>query len=206
MTKLYKVTVELESATGLPRDAQQNTWWFDGPDSPSVPQWEQFRSRLVSFYNSWGTSRSQLALSGAGRLLARDTELPAPAEPVYESPITVTKQNLPPLPFDCAAVVTFAAQPVSGIRVQSLRNRIYLGGLTTGPNDPTGRISSSFRTTVATGYNALVSALEADGEFEHVVYSTKRDEVFTVWNAWMDNQWDTQRRRDQKATARSMFW
>lgn len=206
MAKTYKLTVEINSPSGLPRDAQQNNWWFEGPDAPDNVEWEAVRSALSAFYAEWQSSRSQFSLVGTGRLLARDVGLPSPAEPVYESVMTFGHANKPPLPLDCAAVVTFAAPPTPGVKVQSLRNRIYLGGLATEVNDSDGRIAGTFRTAVATGYNNFASALLANTDFEHIVYSPKLDDAFVVDEAWMNNQWDTQRRRDRPASQRTMFW
>lgn len=206
MAKIYKCTVEQNSPSLLPRDAMQNNWWLEGPDSVSGVEWEKVKGAFAIFYNGWQTYRAAASVDSTGRFLARDTTLPTPAEPVYEAPMTFSRVTAQPLPLDCAAVATFAAPATPGVKVQSLRNRIYLGGLLATVNDGAGLISSDFRTAVATAYNNFAQELLDETDFEHVVYSPKLDQTFSVESAWMNNQWDTQRRRDRPPTAKSIFW
>jgi len=51
----------------------------------------------------------------------------------------------------------------------------------------------------------LKGASDAAADWTWVVYSTVDNAMYPVDNGWVDNSWDTQRRRGVKPTARYTF-
>lgn len=203
---IYRLDYALEASTLIPRDRIQNTWWLFGAENLNNAQWETNVAYFTNFYNSWSNIRSPELWANRGIVKVYDTDLPSPAEPVYEAMTSISRSATTALPLDCAAVVTFAAAPTPGVRLQSLRNRVYLGGLSAAVNGPDGRITSTFRNTIATAYNTLKGNLDTAGDVEHMVYSKKMAIARAVDRAWMNDQWDTQRRRDRPTNVRTEFW
>ena len=96
------------------------------------------------------------------------------------------------------------------------RGRIYLGPLAAVAADSsTGRPNTSFVTAIKNAAAAYLASVTTDGTFTWVVHSHTTgaspgtyDETgnsVTVNQGWVDNAWDTQRRRGMAPTTRSAF-
>ena len=114
------------------------------------------------------------------------------------------------LPTEVASCMTFKCDPYGGHRRQSFYNRVYLGPLSTaaaGSSSATGRPSSSFRDDAATAYTLFQDSLNDAfvDDVRHAVYSPTHDSSGLVTYAWMDNDWDTIRRRSLEPTSKTMF-
>ena len=66
MAKIYKCTVEQNSPSLLPRDAMQNNWWLEGPDTVSGVEWEKVKGAFAIFYNGWQTYRASASVDSVG--------------------------------------------------------------------------------------------------------------------------------------------
>lgn len=127
-------------------------------------------------------------------------------------PITYTRNTSPAnLPNECASCLTFKCDPRPPLKRQSLYNRVYLGPLNVLPNAGTGttssRITSTFRDDVIAAYQIMQDTLDVIGidNAHHAVYSPKDDSSGITTSAYIDNAWDTQRRRGLQPTARSTW-
>lgn len=137
------------------------------------------------------------------------------------------------LPRDVALVGSFQGDPQEGVPMKRKRGRIYFGpisayyGGTT--SESTGSNlqswfgpSANFIATMRAAFLDLVSDAAAIADLDWVVYSAgARDNsddtipyeerplltpIHTpVSNGWVDNEWDTQRRRGTKATTRNVW-
>jgi hypothetical protein len=88
------------------------------------------------------------------------------------------------------------------------RGRVYLGPLQTRVNtnasDKTPTISTNFR-DACTGAAAFFSNSNLDLNIFWVVWSPTAGDATRVHEGWMDDDFDTQRRRGEDATARTTF-
>jgi hypothetical protein len=116
------------------------------------------------------------------------------------------------LPNEVALCLSFRCDPYGGHRRQSFYNRVYLGPLITTANTSItatgpGRPSGDFRDDVLAAYQKLQDKLDVFGPdvARHVVYSPTHDSSGIVTSAWVDDAWDTQRRRGVEPTEKN-YW
>lgn len=104
------------------------------------------------------------------------------------------------LPTEVALCISYEAVRVSGLEQASRRGRIYWG-----PWDiqwtEGGRPTAAVISDVKNAFITFIDNLNAAGAL-FVVYSRKNADAQTVARVWIDNAWDTQRRRGQAATVR----
>lgn len=93
-----------------------------------------------------------------------------------------------------------------------IRGRVYLGPWHAGvATSGTGlelnysRPSTTLVSTVKSSANNLLTASNASDTFTWVQYSRAQRTVSAVTGGWVDDEWDTQRRRQHRATYRSVF-
>lgn len=213
MARVQAVVV-LPSVTEFPKDNAINTFTF----SPFVPDEEaldNIAGTLEDFYNEVQLSGQSVA-SYLSSTIVRTTDAchiefwdidgTPPRTPMHVVPFTlagptVTNNNLP---LEVALCSSFRAEYVSGEPAARRRGRVYVGPLTTGaltsgagvPGTP----SPTFIETVAQATMGLASAFSP----LHV-WSRTDDMIRRVVAGWVDNEFDTQRRREHDATAREAW-
>lgn len=129
------------------------------------------------------------------------------------------------LPRECAAVLSLQT-PAAGIPEDTpggvpgprgdthpaarRRGRIYLGPLNascmgTGTNGP--GLTPAFRNAVGMRYGDLLTGVDTLPGLTHFwgIWSRKNGAIYPITTAWMDDAFDTQRRRGIGASARSVF-
>ena len=224
---IHRATVTLAANTGIPEDACQNIWHFtgtgDGADA-SADLLGTANAGLVGFYlqiDSYfsrsmapGTDAHKIEWAtvtpggaGAGDDTVTGTEA---TDLMTLSPETTGT----PVPTEVAACVSLVG-PVAGVPVES--------GSTRPRSRRTGRIYLPFIGVSAAFYGAVdhntrpavafvdavleaLQDLQTDAQSvtrELVVYSRAAGTTYPVESAWMDNAFDTQRRRGPKATTRT---
>jgi hypothetical protein len=94
---------------------------------------------------------------------------------------------------------------VSGQPQARKRGRIYLGPFDTTQLNADGRILPACQTTIRNAAQALLTASDVALDWSWAVYSPTNASGVIVDNGWVDNEWDTQRRRGRAATTRSTF-
>lgn len=106
--------------------------------------------------------------------------------------------------------VTDPGPPVVVTRPQSWRRgRMYIGPVksSAGAGDTEGilRVAPAFRTDVTQAFNAMCDTIATTDALTVGVWSKTSAEVYDVVRAYMDNAWDTQRRRGLDPTARTVI-
>lgn len=205
----YLARCILTADTGLPEDAFVNDWCIQG-DETSGPA---MLDALDDFYN---LAHGSFLLCGELSDLV-DHNVPMQVQ-VYEidlptghigSPIAVA--NLPyytgtsgdPLPPEVALCTSFAANTPPGTNPGRCRGRVYLGPFNEGSNG-TGRPSNNLVIGVRNITKRLDDALIGAGA-TLAVWSRADKAVRPVVRGWVDNEWDTQRRRGREATSRNSW-
>lgn len=201
-------------SSGLAQDVVVNSFHFDGLNG--LEQFEKIFEMVSDFYND-GTGM----ISPVGYYLSAyiqrsptvanvkvynwDNEKPRP--PLFESNMALpAAASATSLPFEVALCSSYAGQPQAGVSRARQRGRIYLGPFVTGAatttaNQPS-RPSGSLITDAGAAMERLTEQSQTSGWPTFCVYSRVNQTLYPVTHGWVDNEWDTQRRRQTKATSR----
>lgn len=216
MTYLLQATIPYY--TNLPKDVITNTFHFNwtGAGDPDDADFGLLADSVANFYETLypvgGTSDlAPFVDKTKYRTKIYDLVLPKPRVPVFErvETLAVDVAANSNIPAEVSLCISYYATPVSGISPASMRGRIYLGGLsnTIGNAATTNSFpvpSTAFTTLCINAAKGLVNN-EPTSHFQWVVYSEKLGVPHPIVGGWVDNAFDTQRRRGQAATARTMW-
>lgn len=212
-----RATVVLPYVSNLPRDVTTNTFWFSSEAAPSV-YGAEIAARLIAFYTTIpGGAANPLSfyLSGvisraalACRVQCYDMSDPAPRPPSYEQNWTLSGASGDNLPNEVSVVGSFQGDRVAGVNQARRRGRVFIGplkvsalGTNTATNTPT--VVSGLRTTLKGAMTDLASQNTTDAFW--VARSQTTGDITTVTNGWVDNDFDTQRRRQPRASVRDTW-
>lgn len=206
---LIRCMVVLESATGIPADRATNTYHFETiglstsildniadlmrdlyAEEPDAPPLDTFFSDQLCGTQAY--------------VLLYDLADPEPRSPVASYEFAIGPVSTPALPPEVALTVSFRGDYVSGEPNARRRGRIYLPWLQTGSSDD-GRPSLTLLGDVASAFSEFKAAADASANVSWVVYSPTSDEAVPITLGWVDDSWDTQRRRGWRTTYRE-FW
>lgn len=109
-----------------------------------------------------------------------------------------------PLPTECAIVASFQGSRTPGFEQARRRGRVYLGPLGSGTNDA-GRPGSGIVAGIVTAMENFRDAVNAISGHSWCVWSTVDQEAVPITSGWVDNAWDTQRRRGLERTSRNTW-
>ena len=203
MTDFYtQVTMEHDSA--LPEDRSVNVWSADISAVNEATGLAAWHTALETFYASIDSLLSS-SFSGLMTIKSYRRSDAQPRVPILTTPPTLVP-GAGQLPSEVAFVVSFQGVRIAGGNQARRRGRIYLGPLTsTAADTATGRPAAATISTVATAADVLVTSSKAAADWEWSVWSTVNLDGTNVDNGWVDNAWDTQRRRGISPTARTLF-
>lgn len=223
-TPLFTVQIALHRDLGLPQDDIVNTLHFEGDEGLGLTDeetWDDLRpglfDRVEAFYVAIGSTFSSL-LSGAATIKMynpRDPSLPgAPRVPRWTEDIIVSPSAGASCPAEVALCLSFRGALESGVNMRRRRGRIFLGPLavsaitsgTTPVND--ARPTAALRDGILANFDAMATGVS--GAARLAVYSPRSDptnaNVDESWTdvtyAWIDDAYDTVRKRGAKPTAR----
>lgn len=212
---LFRFDTIIPSQTGLPEDAVVNTWHFNNPAQPLPPSdFDNVRDMLANFFtveapdaaarlSSFYTTAS---VSGPVVVRAYNLDDAIPRAPVYESEFTFTGLgSAAALPTEVALVLSIQATPQSGMPQARRRNRKYLGPFGVTGNENPGRPSEPLRRTVAAAAKQLLLEAQASASWGWRVHSPTNNADYEPVGGWVDNAWDTQRRRGLGSTTRTLW-
>lgn len=200
-----------EGASHLAEDQYVNTFHFRNDNvNPQDP--ENVRDMLVDFYTNLAPDQehelfnwmSPSSISGKWTVKAYDLDQPKPRYPYFTDTGNVSMQANTALPTENALVLSFQGARIAGSEQNKRRNRIYLGPFNVDANDD-GLVRGDFVQDLLFSAKELLNASDRSNEWNWVVYSPTDDNVVTITDGWVDNAWDTQRRRGIRSTARGIF-
>nr|CRY96631.1 hypothetical protein [uncultured prokaryote] len=131
---------------------------------------------------------------------------PAPRIPLLELPFDPAPDiSSSGLPSEVAICSSFEAAKVSGVNQARRRNRVFLGPLSLGTivGPPYGVVHANVRTVIADAFENFALNSETQAHWTWVVYSPTDDLTHNIANGWVDDAFDTQRRRGQEPTVRT---
>lgn len=220
--KLMRAQVTIPLDSGVPEDSVVNTFYFDGDDFPGAT--DSFyhggvMSLLTRFYNDIDQTVFPNTVGPLATVKIYDMRDATPRVPENVDTITLTPFDGPPLPSEVAICISFAANVASGELARRRRGRVFLGPIaaaTPSIINSQSRVGQSVRDGLRDAMNTLKGGFNtgapADSSIRWAIYSPTTDIVSTVDDAfndvthgWVDDSFDTQRRRGPKPTTRSTF-
>lgn len=213
----YQLQVIVPYFTGLPTDVVVNDFSFDFPNgTPDLSDWTALEGHIKLFYDTVYNNTTN-ALNWApwmNRALARVRAYnrldPIPRVPVYESPIVLagTSLSTSDTPLEQAICLSFQGAKVSGQSQARRRGRIYLGGIgggvTAGNATTFPQVSPATGAHIGTAAGQLLNSTPLDG-WVWGVWSRADNAFVDISDGWVDNAIDTQRRRGNATTTRSLW-
>lgn len=201
--------VVFPSKTGMPRDSVVNTLWFIKTD----PVDETESAALGSAVRAAYTSSTGMAIAGwmsGGMSGIIQTRVYHWVDPLPRTP-DISQGNFSPtsaedgLPEEVAACLSFKVGTDSAPATR--RGRIFLGPLRNVVVDYDENLSPRLHSVAIGAFVSLGQKIfdnSAAAGFTWAVYSRKMNEALPVGAVWVDHAFDTQRRRGQRATARTV--
>lgn len=203
-------------------DDVQTTWHYHPPDAAGTPDFGNWMNHYKAFFEQISHLYSSALLSGTGAATIEfwyiPTERGLMGAPVANGDISITAWTpTTNLPNEVAITLSLEADltgvpergPNKTRPAQRRRNRKYLGPLNvtnmelTEPTTSEQFVSASSRTSILTAYKArMVDDMRGSG-WRPVVFSKTDWSEHPVVYSWIDNAFDTQRRRGNDATLRT---
>lgn len=205
------------NVSGLAADSVVNTFHSQ---ALSLAEAQAFVPRIKAFYDTaHGAATNPITaylartLTGAVTVKTYDLSTAPPRSPVdVQTWISVLGTTTGPLPDEVALVASYKADPVPGVPAGRLRGRIYLGpfGVQASKGyvgntqfDAPNRPLAALITTVAEACTYLATLTAGVGVWS--TFSPTGAGAHIVTNGFVDNAWDTQRRRGVDPTARTLW-
>lgn len=210
--------VILPYTSGFARDASINVWHTSSVDKTRLEQAQDASLALLEFYVSAtgvgaetivGAYYSQIVSRVAEACLIRTFDLddPTPREPILEFPWQmVGHSEANSLPYEVALCSSFTAEGGEGAPLRRRRGRVYLGpfNLDALQGGAVPAPATTLIDTVVAATERLITTFGDTPTSSFVgVYSRVDDLVRPITSGWVDNEFDTQRRRQRDATART---
>lgn len=199
---MYKAQVTLNMVDGIAENAASNTWYVD---SDTVLLLNDFTSELETFYQAFDQSLSSLIDASNVTVEYYRLSDPEPRSPVKTDTLSGLTVATTAAPTEVALVMSYQGEKVSGLPQSRRRGRVFLGPWAVGNYDSDGRVSPGFQTTVRNAGAALLAASIASAGWTWAQYSPTNGVGIDVASGWVDNEWDTQRRRGREATQRLTY-
>jgi hypothetical protein len=202
---ILRAQVALQGKLGLPKQQFMNTLHFDVPGIDPAGEAALIDPVLQAFYKD-GANGNQVAQNDHP-IRYYDLDDPEPRVPVLETLMDLpAAPNVEGYPSEVALACSYSGAVISGANMARRRGRFYFGPLKNTSGDLVGNVIRPVDNLVAC-LVANMEALEADIDalgagFRWVVYSPTSNSSTPVTNGWVDNAFDTQRRRGEDATAR----
>lgn len=221
--RLWRAQVSIPMDTALPEDAIVNTWHFDDDDDPiaapdDTRDW--IMQALTGFYQTIDNVLLAASVTSPATVRLYDMADPTPRQPLFTEQIALTPVNGDDgLPSEVALCLSFSAAVSSGQNAARRRGRLYLGPIATAAITTEGgarRPSAAVRTVIANAAAVVRNGIEHPGSpglhLKWAIYSPTTDATDTLANAfndvatgWIDDAFDTQRRRGARPTTRTTF-
>lgn len=147
---------------------------------------------------------SSLALSGHEAKFYRMSD-PEPRSPVYESQFGLLTTGTTQMATEVAVCLSFQGSKVSGLPQARRRGRIYFGPLANTAAGSDGRLTNANALLFADAGQSFLDSSVANANWDWAVYSPTNGTAIDVVDGWVDNEFDTQRRRGRIATQRWTF-
>jgi len=216
---LLRVQHTFQGFTGLPKDQFVNTFYFNTSGSAGSGDFDNVEAFIADFWQGDNVGAalplldymSGITDSAGATVKIYDMADTPPREPVRETVVAYGNAGgagASNLPAEVAICLSYNADPVSGIPIASLRGRIYLGPLninamTAVNSEQQARPNANVIAAMIEAATRMQFQANLVGDMAWMVYSQKLGTAHAIKHIWVDNEFDTQRRRGAVATFRS---
>lgn len=222
----YRVQAIFHGVSGLPEDRFVNSWGFMNLDLNNTPLGaaEMFGRVLDAFYFTAAVNGSTIAGFMSKHLVSANTEYrvydlgnPPPRDPIIVTPQVALPpfSAADPLPEEVAVVLSLQGQnigwdaqavgSITPVPRKTRRGRLFLGpwGIAVMQSGTQGaRVLPLLRDTIVDRANNIINSTE---NMSWDIISPTRLLSTKVIGGYVDNAFDTQRRRGKKETERTAF-
>lgn len=200
-----RAQVVLHTVDNVAENFITNTFAFTGTDP--FGDRAAITAALDAFYTSVGTNiLGQGIAAGGHEIKYYDLPGPIPNYPLATDVFALAgATTIDPLPAEVALCLSFQGPKTPGFPQARRRGRIYIGPIKS-TLTAAGRPTAACVTNLVNFGNTLlttISALPSDTRWS--VWSVADQEGVVVTNGWVDDAWDTQRRRGIDRTSRTLF-
>lgn len=218
--------VNLAAVSGVRDEDVVNTFAFAVAESSGtlLTPLSVIASQLETFYDSIG-DRIQATVSRGGTTVKMyDLRQARPQVPVYDAALGfgTAAGTGESMPSEVALCVSFQGAREAGKPQRRRRGRVYIGPIINSGTSTHTRPDSVILADVLAAAQVLIDASQASATWKWCVFSPTTaggfylpggsgppffggDAFVTITDGWVDNAWDTQRRRGIKPTTRSTF-
>jgi len=200
----------LKTTDNIAANFTTNTIHFDVDTGAVLPGLDETMQDIVnqitSTYEGFRTRLGGLQQTGH-EITFYDLGTPKPRVPfrMYDLDFTAALPQTV-LPHEVAIVSSFKARREAGKSDRNRRNRVYIGPLAASTLDQaTGRVGDATRLAIAAAWEEMASESADSDDWTWVIYSPTLEEAYPVWEGFVDNAFDTQRRRGVSSTARAVW-
>lgn len=204
----------LNHVSGVPENVVTNTFHFvTAAPVPTAGELDAIVAALKTFFDTnVGTgSNIMVMLSLFVNPNNRTIKLYNAADPKPRLPLRVDVSNAPSqgagsFPGEVALVLSFRSSTPSGVPLRRRRGRIYLGPLSDSTTLVT-RTGGDVRPSLMARQTVVQAAARMmnDPSVDWATFSTVDGQTSNVLSGFVDDSYDTQRRRGTAATTRTVF-
>lgn len=202
--------------SNLPRDVSVNTFHFESVAfTPEMI--EDLSDAVIAFYNTTVAGghavceyiSNRLSRTNNSRIEVYNMADVEPRVPVFTKTWTLgAAANTVSLPAEVAVCASYHGSAVSGVPQARRRGRIFIGPLTNGAmsggaNEVARPNSALITTLVNASHDLCAEAVDLGAHW--AVYSRVLGTTTPIVGGWVDNDFDTQRRRSAEATDRTLW-
>lgn len=201
-SNLVQVTLNHDSA--LPEDVTVNAWSFNTGVAKDTTAAIDIVAKLQTFYNAFA-SRLSASLAGTGSVKFYDRADLKPRVPWFTGALVIVP-GTSNLASEVSLTLSFSSDVISGVPAARRRGRLFLGPLASSVNDATsGRPITAAVTEISNAAGVLQTASANAAGWGWEIYSRTDLIGRDVLRGYVDNAFDTQRRRGLRPTTRTLW-
>lgn len=199
-----KVITRLTLAGGIPNDYPVNTLHFGCTVAATGAT--AILADLPDWFSAFSGIYANVVNQNGHQVKMYDMADPMPRAPIVDTTFDLSAQpSGAPLPSEVALCLSFQGVRTSGSSQARRRGRIYLGPLDITNVDTNGRPNATAISAAVTMGGLILADSVASADYTWCVYSTVDDDLVNVTNGWVDNSYDTQRRRGLAPSVRTTY-
>lgn len=203
-----RAQVSIKTDDAIAANYVTNSWCIKSAAEPSDAHFDAYTLAFKGFYDTMRTYFGDTVAQNNHEIKYYDLEqLVPPNYPLSTKTFNLTSNpGVDGMPSEVALCLSFQGQRAPGFPQSRRRGRIYFGPIVSTASAG-GRPTSAIITALAGAGHSLSVALQAvsGNSTRLAVWSSANADAVEVTDGWVDNAFDTQRRRGIERTARTTW-